>query len=337
MVAAAGRAPAGAPLRPRLGLAEAALAGVILIWAGNFSLVKFGVELGTSPTAFYLVRVAGALAVLWPAWGLSRRSSPFDRRDLGALVVLALTGHALFQVGYIHGTDASSATSAALILGLTPVAIAVIAWGTRTEPFSWPVAAGLMLSVAGVVFVSGAERGQAAHLGNLGLFAAMLAWAIYTVRSAPLVKKYGPIRVTAWSATLAMGMLLVPALFTLSPEDFTAAPGAWWIAAIVSGAGAITAAHLLWGYATVRLGPTLTGIFSNITPLPAIAVSWLWLSEPLGALRLVGAGLIIAGVATARSRHGWSNRFSRRGFPVESGVAPASDPARKQPTGVTSK
>ncbi len=285
-----------------------ALSGVILIWAGNFSLVKFGVELGTSPTAFYLVRLSGALAVLLPAWALSRRRRRFDRKDLGAIGILALTGHALFQVGYIHGTDASSATSAALILGLTPVAIAVIAWCTRTEPFSWPVAVGLALSVSGVVFVSGTETAAAAHLGNLGLLMAMLAWAIYTVRSAPLVKKYGPIRVTAWSAALAMGMLLAPAVFTLSPDDFRSPPGAWWVAALISGGGAITAAHLLWGYATVRLGPTLTGIFSNITPLPAIAVSWLWLAEPLGVARLVGAGLIIAGVAAARSRRGWRNR-----------------------------
>ncbi len=324
------------PLRPRLGLAEAALAGVILIWAGNFSLVKFGVELGTSATAFYLVRIAGALAVLWPAWALSKRRCRFDRRDLGAITILALTGHALFQVGYIHGTDASSATSAALILGLTPVAIAAIAWCTRAESFSWPVAAGLALSVSGVVFVSGAETGPTAHLGNLGLCAAMLAWAIYTVRSAPLVRKYGPIRVTAWSATLAMGMLLAPAVFTVTPDDFLRAPGAWWVAGLVSGGGAITAAHLLWGYATVRLGPTLTGIFSNITPLPAIAVSWLWLSEPLGPGRLVGAGLIIAGVATARARHSGSKRFSGKGYPVESGAAPGSV-RRSSNTGVTSK
>lgn len=302
------------------GPAEAALTLVVLIWAANFSLVKFGVEMGAA-SAFYLVRMAGALAVLLPVWFFvtrgARRTGPrrtrFERRDIGRLVLLAGTGHALFQIGYIHGTDLSSATSAALILGLTPVAIAGIAWMTRTERFSVRAAAGLVLSVTGVLLVAGTETGSEAHLGNLGLTVAMLAWAVYTVASAPLVARYGPIRVTTWCAALAFAMLLLPAPFTLTPADFANAPPGWWVAALVSGGGAITAAHLLWGFATIRLGPTLTGIFSNLTPLPALAVSYFWLGEPLGFERLLGGVLIVAGVAAARSRSGWSGRgFGRR-------------------------
>ncbi len=313
--------PPDLSLRPRFGLAEAALTGVVLIWAANFSLVKFGVDMG-APSAFYLVRMAGALAVLLPLRALTRRRSTrgtgerrpaFDRRDLPGLLFAAFTGHALFQIGYIHGTDLSSATSAALILGLTPVAIAVIAWVTRTEAFSRPAAFGLALSVAGVALVSGTEVGAAAHLGNAGLAMAMLAWAVYTVRSAPLVRKYGPLRVTTWCCALGMGMLLIPAPFSVSAADFLMMPSAWWATALVSGGGAITAAHLLWGFATVRLGPTLTGIFSNLTPLPALALSALWLGEPLGAARVAGAVLIVAGVAVARTRRRWSGGgFPRR-------------------------
>ena len=289
------------PLRPRYGMPEAALAVVIAAWAANFSLVKFAVDLG-NPYGFSLVRVSAALVLLLPAWRLTPRVRKFEWKDAPAFLFLGITGHAGFQVGYILGTEASSATSATLILALTPAAIAVIAWTTNAEPFSRATAAGLALSLVGIALISGAEPDLSTHLGNLGLFAAMLAWAFYTVRSAPLVRKYGAVRVTLVSISIGIVLLFLPAGFFLGPEDFGGLPTAWWVTAVVSGAGAITLAHILWGYATVRLGPTFTGICSNLVPIPALLVSSMWLGEQLDATRIAGALLIVGGIVVARIR-----------------------------------
>ncbi|MCY4060290.1 MAG: EamA family transporter, partial [Gammaproteobacteria bacterium] len=115
---------AGTPAPTGFGRAEAALGVVILAWASSLSIVKFGVGLG-DPYAFNLARLIPASLVLLFAVSRTPALRKFEWRDAGRVVVLGVAGHVVFQVGFIHGTDASSATSSALILGLTPVAIAV--------------------------------------------------------------------------------------------------------------------------------------------------------------------------------------------------------------------
>ena len=80
----------------------------------------------------------------------------------------------------------------------------------------------------------------------------------------------------------------------------------------MSGAGAITLAHILWGYATARLGPTFTGVCSNLVPIPALLISYIWLGEELDAARIAGGLLIVGGVAVARIREFRGGKVRRR-------------------------
>ena len=292
-------APAASPRTRNARRAEVALAVVVLAWAASLSIVKYAVGLG-DPYAFNLARLIPASLVLLFAVSRTPALQEFEWRDAGRVFVLGVAGHVVFQVGFIHGTDASSATSSALILGLTPVAIAVLAWATRVEPFCRHTALGLVLTMAGIVFVSGAEPDLSAHLGNVALFIAMLGWSVYTVRGASLVKKYGALRVTAWSSAVASVLLLLPGPFLLTLADFRRAPAEWWYAALGSGIAAIGLGNMLWVYAAGRVGPTLTGIYSNVLPIPSVLLSWLWLGETLQPAKIAGAVLIITGIAVAR-------------------------------------
>ena len=177
-----------------------------------------------NPYAFNLARVVPAPLVL--RGGGDTGSQEIEWRDAWSIFVLGVAGHVVFQTGLIHGTHASSATSSGLIVGLTPVAIAVLAWATRVEPFCQHTAIGLVLTMFGIVLVSGAENSLSAHLGKLALFAAMLGWAVYTVRGASLGRKYGALRVTARSSAVASVLLLLPSPFLLTLADFQIAPAA---------------------------------------------------------------------------------------------------------------
>lgn len=293
------------------GRAEAALAVVVLAWAASLSIVKYGVGMG-DPYAFNLARLVPASLVLLFAVSRTPALRKFEWRDAGSIFVLGVCGHVVFQIGFVHGTNASSATSSALILGLTPVAIAVLAWVTRVEAFCQHTAVGLVLTMAGIAFVSGAEPNLSAHLGNAALFFAMLGWSVYTVRGASLVRKYGALRVTAWSSAVASVLLLLPSPFLLTLADFRQVPAEWWYAALGSGIAAISLGNMLWVYATGRVGPTLTGIYSNVLPIPSVLISWLWLGEPLQAAKIAGAILIVTGIALARIHQTWGSRVPDR-------------------------
>ena len=302
--------------------AEAALAVVVLAWAASLSIVKYGVGLG-DPYAFNLARLIPASLILLFAVSRTPAVRKFEWSDAGPVFLLGVAGHVVFQVGFVHGTDASSATSSALILGLTPVVIAVLAWVTRVERFCQHTALGLILIMAGIAFVSGAEPNLSAHLGNLLLFGAMIGWAVYTVRGAALVRKYGALRVTAWSSAVASVLLLLPSPFLLTLADFQGAPAEWWYAALVSGIAAIAVGNMLWVYATGRVGPTLTGVYSNVLPIPSVLISWLWLGETLQNAKIIGAVLIIGGIAFVRIHKTWgSNSLPRRsrGIPEPRGI-----------------
>ena len=313
----------------RFGPSEAALGVVVLVWATSLSIIKYGAGLG-NPYLFNLTRLTvAALCLLVLAALAPPAAHRFRLRDFGELLLLALCGHTIFQTGLIHGTDASSASSSALILSLTPVAIAAIAWATRTEPFCHHTAAGLALSVSGILFVSGTEERAVAHLGNLGVLCAMLGWAIFTVRGAAMVRRYGALRVGAWTTGLGTLLLWLPAPFLLAPDDFRSAPDAFWMAAIVSTLAGMVVGNTLWSYASGRVGPTLTGVYSNVLPLPAILISWVWLGEALAPAKIAGALLIVGGIAVARLRHSDSgSRVPAPEFPPDTGAIEV--PRRKQ-------
>ena len=82
--------------------------------------------------------------------------------------------------------------------------------------------------------------------------------------------------------------------------------------ALFSGIAAISLGNMLWVYATAQVGPTLTGVYSNVLPIPSVLISWLRLGEPLEAAKIGGAVLIIAGIAFLRIHRAWGSKVPGR-------------------------
>ena len=76
-------------------------------------------------------------------------------------------------------------------------------------------------------------------------------------------------------------------------------------------------------------GPDADGVYSNVLPLPAILISWVWLGEALAPAKIAGALLIVGGIAVARLRHSDSgSRVPAPEFPPDTGAIEV--PRRKQ-------
>ena len=59
-------------------------------------------------------------------------------------------------------------------------------------------------------------------------------------------------------------------------------------------------AHIIWYTGVQRLGSARTSVYSNLVPVAAMAVAFFWLHEPIGAVRLAGAALVLAGLVLTR-------------------------------------
>ena len=56
----------------------------------------------------------------------------------------------------------------------------------------------------------------------------------------------------------------------------------------------------MWYFAVDRIGPTQTAIYSNLTPVAAMAVAFVALDEPIGIQKVLGAAVILVGIYLVR-------------------------------------
>ena len=285
------------------------LLALTLIWGVNFSVIK--VALGElPPLAFNALRFPLAALVLW---ALLRLRGPLvlpRREDLPRIVALGLLGNVVYQLFFIFGIDATLAGNASILLATTPVWVVVLSTlrgHERPPPATWAGVAGTVVGMA-LVVLGGPEQvalGGATLRGDLLSAGAAVVWAVYTVEGRDVVRRYGSLRVTAWTLWCgAAGLVLLglPSLLQVDPGSVS--PGAW-AGVAYAGMLAIGVAYLLWYRGVQRIGGTRTAVYSNLVPVVALAVAWVWIGETPTGLQLAGAAVVIGGMTlTRRSRDG---------------------------------
>jgi drug/metabolite transporter (DMT)-like permease len=81
----------------------------------------------------------------------------------------------------------------------------------------------------------------------------------------------------------------------LRAQEWAAVRPATWLSVLCSGAFAIATAYFLWAYCLRQIGSTRTVVYTNVTPLVALALAWLTLGEVPSPLQLLGAAGIVTG------------------------------------------
>jgi drug/metabolite transporter (DMT)-like permease len=295
---------------------DALLAVMVVIWGANFTVLKLAFE-ELPPQSFNSIRILVAAATFFIAirlvrWWAGRTGRPLSAalyttarltaRDRFDLVWLGLVGHCLYQLAFVGGVDLTSVANAALILGTTPVVVAVMSVLLGRERLSALHWTGVAVSFFGIYLVvgRGASLGGVTLEGDLRVMVSVLFWASYTIGAMRLVARHSPLYVTG--VTLAIGA--VPYVLIALPELVRtewAAVSAWtWGALVWSALFAIGLAYLIWYTAVQRIGPTRTSAYANIVPVEALAVSALWLGEAVTPAGALGAGAILGGVFLTR-------------------------------------
>jgi drug/metabolite transporter (DMT)-like permease len=298
---AAPGAQATAPV-PGRGWTEASLALMVLVWAVNFSVVKWALAtfdpLGFNALRFVLASVFVYAVLRWQ--GPLRLPA---RRDMLRLALLGMVGNVLYQMGFIFGLDLTRAGNASVVMALTPLFIALLSWRVGHEQpgrLTWFGGACSVLGVALVSRTALALEGSSALLGDLILVGAGITWACYTVGARSLIERYGSVQVTAWTlwaGTLPLVLFGVP---SLRAQPWGEVSVAAWGGLLFSAFLSIGLAYLLWYRGVERLGNTRTSIYSNLTPAVALVVAAVWLGEQLTVFSVIGAAMTIGGVMLVR-------------------------------------
>lgn len=286
------------------GLTYLALAVLILIWASNFSAVKFALG-DMSPLAFNGLRFTIASVLLWVTVSLGPWTVTVDRRHWPALIGLGVLGNTFYQILFIYGIDWTLAGNASLMLAMTPVFTTLFSVVFRQERIGPLAVAGVALSFVGITLVvwGGAQAisfSAGTARGDLTVLTAAAAWSAYTVGSAPLVRRYGALPVTAVTMWIGGVGLLLISLPAFAAQDWSAVRPASWLALLYSGAFAIALAYFIWYYSIRQIGNTRTAVYSNFIPVVALVIAWLTLGEQPTLLQVIGAASILAGTILVR-------------------------------------
>ncbi len=236
--------------------------------------------------------------------GGPRKREAFTRRDWGLLLLLSWAGFALPQILLASGIELSTGTSGALLSPLEPIGILAGGWLFLRERLSPLRIASVVIGAIGalLIILQGAVRPELGDPLGDGLIAlGHVAWAIYTLAAKPLLVRHDAMRVSLAAVLLSIPPLLLLAL----GEDFSlerALPALVWVIALALLATAL--GSWSWNWALGRMSAGTMAAFIFVQPVVGLAAGHLALGEPVGALALVGAAVILAGVTLEAARGG---------------------------------
>jgi drug/metabolite transporter (DMT)-like permease len=150
--------------------------------------------------------------------------------------------------------------------------------------------------VALVVQTDGLDLKGSALLGDLFLLGNALSWATYNVFGIALLKRYSPMRVTAWAMTAgALALALLSPLFVRS-WDFSTVSLTAWAGLFYAIIFASMIAQTMWSRAMHALGASGVMVYNYLNPVLGIGFASLLLGERFGLMQGIGAVCVLGGV-----------------------------------------
>ncbi|HUB41505.1 MAG TPA: DMT family transporter [Streptosporangiaceae bacterium] len=291
-----------------------------ILWGTTVPLSK--VALGWMPPAWLaFARFALAAAILMVA-SRSRLRGAWSP----AILISGGLGYGGSVLLQNLGIERTSVTHAALLIGATPVLVAIIAAALRhsvARPVAW---AGFGLSLAGVTFIASGQ-GSGSTLGGDGLvLAAQLVSACFTVSQARLLRGRDPIAVTGLQLMSAAVLVLPIALTT---EHHLA--GSMSATAVLATIGLVVAGTVgptaLFAFGQSTVAADVAGAFLNIEPLVGAVMGTVLFADPLGPVQIAGGIAIMAGIGLSSYQVARGERLRRAGLAVASEIelVPASE------------
>jgi len=250
------------------------------------------------PGLLLLLRSLGAsLVFLLLLFGMERRWNVFHRiarEDMGRMFLLGFLNVPLNQLLYLHGIKYTSPANSALLYSLTPMLVFLFTSLLHSERPSGRKALGIVIALIGagiIMFESGAELGPEHTTGNILIFMAVIAWALFTMLGRPMVLKYGAVYVTAVNMIFGALLYLPFGLLTAHLSDLAAMTSVSWTEVAYLALIASVLNYILWYAALGKLEATRVAIFQNLQPIITTLMA-LYLGRAILTLQFLGGGTL---------------------------------------------
>lgn len=298
------------------------LAGVVTSWGLNVVTVKYLAQQAPPITIAALRIIFAALAMLpfvWKSYGWFK----LNVRQWFFLFLIGLTSVFINQIFLVWGLVLTSATNAALILGLNPLITALLAALFLGESMGWRLISGIFLGFSGVVLAvisKSADGGIAVTgWGDLVIFVCMLAYVIGTIFVKKLSGQVPALVITAYSTAIGAVMLGAADMTMYGARSLGSidGDGLFWVMVLFSAWIATALGNLGWNYGIKVLGASRTAIFLNGLPFAGMAGAFFFLGEHIHLVHAIAFALTAAGIMLALHKRSGIGHTSKPNKPAK--------------------
>jgi drug/metabolite transporter (DMT)-like permease len=272
----------------------------VLLWASAFVAIR-DAGASFSPGALALGRLLAASIVLVPVLLLRREGWP-PRAAWPGILVSGVLWFGVYMVALNWGEREVDAGTAAMVVNVGPVLIALLSGWLLREGFPPRVFAGIAVSFAGtvVVGIATSSGGASSVLGVLLCVLAAVTYAGGVTGQKPALRHASAVQVTTFGCLVGL-IACLPFAGQLMSE-VGEAPARATLDVVYLGVFPTALAFVTWAYALARTTAAKMGTTTYAVPAVVVVMSWLLLAEVPSWLALAGGVLCLAGVAISRRR-----------------------------------
>lgn len=273
-----------------------ALFAINVFWGGSFvanaiALRSIGPIEIASLRFFLAAPLLLVIAYLWKGKSILI----IDKKDLGTLFIMALTGVTIQYIIQVSAQDYTTATNASLLINTSVFFIIFLSAAFLKERLTaWRII-GPLIGFAGVALL--VSKGTLSFdvgggtTGDLLILASAFLWAVYSIYSKRLASRYHTLTILNYVFIIgAIGLipfyLLTPhAPLTNLPLD--AAASILFLALFCS-----IIAYLVYNMALEKMDASSVALYIYFVPLSTIVLAWLILGESM-TIASIGGGLMV--------------------------------------------
>jgi drug/metabolite transporter (DMT)-like permease len=297
------------PGRPAIAAATGIL---VVVWAVNFIAAKIGLRY-LPPLAMASFRVVLAGAVMVPVYFSCLRLKPFaeaaDLRrrgfalgDFWTFLYLGFFGVTMNQMCFTIGLYFTHVSHSALIVGLGPIYILLLAVLFRLERPNGRKVMGMLIALAGIAVLASENgiSGRSASIeGDAITMAGSIGFAVYVVLGKRVAEQYDTLTMTAFNH-FAGALLVLPAalheIWALSSARLWHQPWRAWAAVVYMAVFSSALAYVFYFWLLRYLEASQLAAFTYLLPVLATILGILWLGERGSWSQVLGGFMALGGV-----------------------------------------
>jgi drug/metabolite transporter (DMT)-like permease len=269
------------------------------VFFGSTPVIGKFVLQAVPPVALVGFRVVITAVVVAAFQIYRRRFWLVNANDYWRFAVLSLFGVTFNQLLFITGLSLTTASNTSLLAVTIPVFALTTGAVIRAERLDRRKLIGIALAALGVLLIIDPRKASfssATTRGDLLVVLNSLSYGIYIAISKPVITRNGVFRSIMWVFIFGMVFCAPLGAWSLSSIDVGAVEPSIWLVIIYIALGSTAAPYLLNAFALARVPASTVAVFVYLQPIIGFLLAVVFLGEQIGALFMLAAFLIFAGV-----------------------------------------